>query len=208
MNDDELYRAVRERFDERASDYDDSAMHRGLAVAVADFVDLAGVEAVLDVATGTGLVLRTLESRASAEGLRLTGIDISPGMLAVARLALPSAVLVEAPADRLPLDDDTIDLITCVTGLHLFPHPQAAFAEWVRVLRPGGRVVTATFQESDPRQHGGDQRPAAPALPRNHDAFRTPEALDSVARPAGLTLRRHETWTHGQEAILVAELTL
>ncbi len=52
------------RFDERAATYDESAMHRGLAQAVADFVRLGAVRDVLDVGTGTGLVLRCAPRRA------------------------------------------------------------------------------------------------------------------------------------------------
>ncbi|MFP3381651.1 hypothetical protein SB767_35625, partial [Bacillus sp. SIMBA_069] len=63
MTDDEHVRMVRERFDDRAPTYDDSAMHRGLAAAVAAFIDLTDVEAMLDIATGTGLVLRALRDR-------------------------------------------------------------------------------------------------------------------------------------------------
>ncbi|WP_429608163.1 hypothetical protein [Staphylococcus aureus] len=57
---DDLLAAVRARFDGRAAEYDESAMHRELAAAVAAFADLDGVRDVLDVATGTGLVLRAL----------------------------------------------------------------------------------------------------------------------------------------------------
>ena len=171
---DDLLAAVRARFDGRAAEYDDSAMHRGLAAAVAEFAldgdgdgdrdrDGAGgdgvhdVHDVLDVGTGTGLVLRALRDRDA--GLHLTGIDLSGGMLEVARAALPDAELVEGDATALPFADAAFDLVTCATSLHLFPDAASALAEWVRVLRPGGRAVTATFGEIDLSQHGG--RPGA-----------------------------------------------
>jgi SAM-dependent methyltransferase len=150
---DDLLAAVRARFDGRAAEYDRSEMHRELAAAVAEFADLDGVRDVLDVATGTGLVLRALRARDGA--LRLTGIDLSGGMVEVARAELPDAELVEGDATVLPFGDGEFDLVTCATGLHLFPEADAAVAEWVRVLRPGGRAVTATFGEVDLSQHGG-----------------------------------------------------
>lgn len=52
-------------FDARASSYDESAMHRHVAEAVAAFVDLTAVKDVLDVATGTALVLRCTSFRTS-----------------------------------------------------------------------------------------------------------------------------------------------
>lgn len=204
-----MYRAVRERFDGRAESYDDSAMHRELAEAVAAFADLAGVAAVLDVATGTGLVLRALREGPGGAELRLAGVDISSGMLAVAREELPDAELVEAPADTLPFEDASFDLVTCATALHLFPDAGAAFAEWARVLRPGGRVVTATFQEIDRTKHGGQHGDQPPAPPLgDHGPFRTPEGLAASAAPAGFALRRHRTWRYGEDSVLLAELGL
>jgi ubiquinone/menaquinone biosynthesis C-methylase UbiE len=214
---DDVVGAVRARFDGRAPTYDDSAMHRDLAAAVAGFVDLAGtvdlagVGTLLDVATGTGLVLRALRDAASgpAEPVRMIGVDVSPGMLAVARAALPEAELVEADARRLPIADGSIDLITCVTGLHLIPDTSRVLAEWARVLRPGGRAVTATFAAFDPRQHHREVAAAAPPpYPVVHDPFRTPEALAATVAPAGFTVGRTTTWTDGHDTLLIAESTL
>ena len=198
---DESIEDVRRRFDDRAPTYDESAMHRGLAEAVAAFADLVGVESVLDVATGTGLVLRALRQRDAGPGMRMTGLDVSPGMLAVARAALPDAEFVEADATVLPVDSASIDLVTCVTGLQMFPDADAAIREWVRVLRPAGRVVTATFAEFDPGQHHGGPVDRF----RRHDRFRTPELLQEAFAPAGLVVRRHETWSHGGDTVLLAE---
>lgn len=209
---DDLLSAVRARFDGRAGEYDDSAMHRGLAAAVAAFA-LAGTRDTadaLDVGTGTGLVLRALHEQRPT--LRLTGIDLSPGMLEVARTALPDAAFVEADATVLPFGDASFDLVTCATSLHLFPDARAAMAEWARVLRAGGRAVTATFGDVDLSQHGGRAGAAVPhghgaaAYPTHHELFRTPELLAEAAAPAGLDVARHEWWTHGDDRILLAEL--
>ncbi len=212
---DAVVRAVRARFDGRAPSYDESAMHRGLAVAVAAFVDLARATSVLDVATGTGLVLRALRDRAALNGLeaqprRMVGVDISPGMLAVARTALPDAALIEADARALPLAVASVDLVTCVTGLHLIPGTRLVLDEWARVLRPGGSVVTATFAAFDPGRHHRERvgDPAPAPYPMRHDEFRTPEALQDVMAPSGLRLRRHEHWTDGHDTVLIAELAM
>lgn len=111
---------VRRRFDDRAPTYDESAMHRGLADAVAEFVlagDAGGGPG--DVATGTGLVLRALRDR-GARG-RMIGVDLAPRMLEVARTHLPEAELIEADAASLPLPDDCVDLVTCVTACSCSP---------------------------------------------------------------------------------------
>ncbi|MFF9561812.1 class I SAM-dependent methyltransferase [Leifsonia sp. NPDC014704] len=198
----EHLRTVRERFDDRAPTYDESAMHRDLAAAVAAFADLNGVDAVLDVATGTGLVLRALRDRGYTGGA--TGVDLSPRMLAEARRHLPDADLLEADATRLPLGDGTFDLVTCVTGLQLFPHPVAAIAEWTRVLRPGGRAVTATFLTFDPSKH----RSAPPQAFIDHAPFDSVEHLADTVESAGFRVARTATWTDGADELLLAELAL
>ena len=77
----------------------------------------------------------------------MVGIDISDGMLAVARRALPTATFVNADATALPFPDASFNLVTCVAGLRFFD-AATAFAEWRRVLRPDGALlVTAWLPE-------------------------------------------------------------
>lgn len=205
----DVVQAVRTRFDDRAPSYDESALHRGLADAVAAFVDVAHVTSVLDVATGTGLVLRALRDRCGRDAPRMIGVDVSPGMLAVARHALPEAELIESDVRRLPLPDASVDLVTCVTGLHLIPDTPAVLDEWVRVLRPGGAVVTATFATSDSSRHHRERAGNAAQVPypNRHAEFCTPQALQDVMAPSGFSLRRHAYWTGDHETLLIAELT-
>ena len=200
---DETPEEVRRRFDERAATYDESEMHRGLAEAVAAFADLGSVTGVLDVATGTGLVLRALRARAGSAQLRMIGVDLSPGMLAVARAALPDAELIEADAATLPVPDASVDLVTCVTGLQMFTRSDQAIREWARVLRPGGAVITATFSAVDLTEHRG-----AHPVRLQHDRFRTPELMRAAFAPAGLELTRHRSWIHGADTVLIAEAVL
>ena len=131
---------MEEVFDRRASSYDQSEMHVALARAVASFVDLAGVNDLLDVATGTGLVLRALSS-----GRRLVGTDVSQGMLDEAQKRLPNAAFIRADAAALPFDESSFDLVTCVAALPYVDVP-ASLAEWVRVLRTDGRIVVTAFR--------------------------------------------------------------
>lgn len=205
--------AIRRRFDERAAHYDESDMHRAVAAAVARFVSLDGVETVLDVATGTGLVLRAMRDRLAAETSkaapggdastpRFIGIDLSPGMLAVAGRELPNATLHVADAAALPLPDVSVDLVTCVTALHMIPDAAAAIAEWRRVMRPGGRAVTATFAQSDRGTRNTHPYPV------NHAPFASPEDVARTAAALGFSLRRFEIWTNAQDDVLIAELAL
>ena len=72
-------------------------------------------------------------------GIRV-GVDISPGLLAVARRALPSAGWIRADAAWLPIADSSMDLLTCVAGIS-YLRPAAVLPEWRRVLRPTGRLL-------------------------------------------------------------------
>lgn len=95
---------------------------------------------VLEIAVGTGLNLPFYP-----EGVRLTGVELSPNMLAVARERAADlgvdADLREADAEALPFDDESFDTVVCTLSLCAIPDHAAAIAEMARVLRPGGRVL-------------------------------------------------------------------
>jgi len=196
---DDRVAAIRDAFDARAPEYDQDATHRALAESVARFARVPDDGAVVDVATGTGLAARAL-SRLHPRA-RIAGVDISGGMLAVARAALPDAEWIEHDATELPLPAASADLILCVTALHLFADPQRAIAEWARVLRPGGRTVTATFISAG--HHGGHG--AEQSYPRDHASFATPERLQSFYAPVSLRIGRLATWARAADRILIAE---
>jgi demethylmenaquinone methyltransferase / 2-methoxy-6-polyprenyl-1,4-benzoquinol methylase len=97
---------------------------------------------VLDVATGTGLVAARLLDR----GFRVTGLDQSARMLAVARERLHGrAALVEASAEELPYTDASFDHLTFTYLLRYVDDPGATMAELARVVRRGGTVAMLEF---------------------------------------------------------------
>jgi ubiquinone/menaquinone biosynthesis C-methylase UbiE len=95
---------------------------------------------VLEVAIGTGRNLPFYPT-----GVRLTGVDLSPAMLAVAsdraREAGRDVRLSEADAQALPFPDASFDTVVCTLSLCAIPDDRAAIAEMRRVLRPGGRLL-------------------------------------------------------------------
>jgi len=105
---------------------------------------------VLEVAIGTGLNLPYYP-----QGITLTGIDLSPAMLAIARdraeaLGL-EADLREASAEALPFPDASFDTVACTVSLCNIPGDRAAIAEMYRVLRPGGQLILLDHVASDRR---------------------------------------------------------
>lgn len=100
-------------------------------------------ERVLDVACGTGIVTRHAAEQVGDEG-SVAGLDINPGMLAVARSVVPEGTDIawhEASAEAMPLPDGSFDVVLCQMGLEFFPDRAQALREMRRVLRPGGRLV-------------------------------------------------------------------
>lgn len=115
-----------------------------------DLVQAAGVrpaERVLDVACGTGAVTRLLAEQVGPAG-KVTGLDITPGMLAAARLAAPSQRIewLEGSAIKMPLPDGTFDAVICQQGLQFFPDKAAALSEMRRVLKRGGRLALSCWR--------------------------------------------------------------
>ena len=95
---------------------------------------------VLVVAVGTGHDLRHLPA-----GTEVTGVDLSPSMLARAQrradaIGLPVS-LVEGDAQALPFPDGTFDTVICSLALCTIPDQARALREMHRVLRPGGQVL-------------------------------------------------------------------
>lgn len=186
-------------FDARAADYDGSAFHMALAREVVQFAWTERVGSVLDIATGTGLVLRALPRYS----IRMAGVDLSPGMLRVARRNLPGAeLLVADAAEPLPFADGSFDLITCVTALHLMPSPSDALRSWRRLLSPAGRIVVAALRTDNcfdvpkvaaARARGAVRRPHGEHH-LLHERIGTPAALAAVAVDAGYRVSRQHTW--------------
>jgi ubiquinone/menaquinone biosynthesis C-methylase UbiE len=95
---------------------------------------------VLEVAIGTGLNLAHYPA-----DVTLTGVELSPAMLAIARQRAADlgldADLREGDAQRLPFGDESFDTVVCALSLCTIPDPVAAIAEAKRVLVPGGRLL-------------------------------------------------------------------
>ncbi len=101
---------------------------------------------VADIACGTGALALALQQVVGDEG-SVTGVDNNAGMLAVARAKSPVIDWQLAAAEALPFADDSFDRVTCQFGLMYFEDRVAAIREMLRVLRPGGRVVLAVWDE-------------------------------------------------------------
>jgi SAM-dependent methyltransferase len=130
-------------------DYPEIAKHiQGAADALVARAGVQEGERVLDVATGSGNVAVA----AALTGARVTGLDLTPGLLEVARGRAQEAGLeiefLEGDAEELPFADAAFDRATSCFGAMFAPRHAVAAGELARVVRPGGTVgVTAWTPE-------------------------------------------------------------
>ena len=116
------------------------------APLAADLIRLAALcpgERVLDVACGTGVVARLASQQVGDTGT-VAGLDVNPGMLAVAHSATPPGIPIEwheASAEAMPFLDASFDVVLCQMGIQFMPDKQAALREMRRVLVRGGRLI-------------------------------------------------------------------
>ncbi|MDT0475318.1 methyltransferase domain-containing protein [Streptomyces sp. DSM 41014] len=139
-------RGAREEWDARAASFDDEPDHglrdplvrRAWADRLADWLP-GRPGAVLDVGCGTG----SLSLLASESGHRVTGVDLSPTMVALARakLAGRDARFLVGDASAPPVSGQRFDAVLARHVLWTLPDPARTLRGWYDLLRPGGRLV-------------------------------------------------------------------
>ena len=192
---------VAQHWDRRAAHFDEDFGH-----SIATPAERAAWDRILDLVLPAGHTLDALDAgcgtgflslEMAARGHRVTGVDFAPSMLELARgkaAARGLSVRFEhADAENLPLPAGSFDLAISRHVLWTLPHPEAAIDEWMRVLRPGGRLAivdgaqyndaSAPPQRENARTSSeyaaiGDQLPFYGGRPR--------EEIEAVLRKHGL----------------------
>jgi ubiquinone/menaquinone biosynthesis C-methylase UbiE len=121
------------------------------APLLVDAARLVAGERVLDVACGTGVVARAAAKRVGRTG-RVVGVDLNPGMIAVARSVPPTSEAaiewLERSALDLRLENASFDAVLCQQGLQFFPDKRVALREMRRVLDHSGRLALSVWNSN------------------------------------------------------------
>lgn len=176
-------------YEGRSGDYDDT-WHKNFTQRFSSYLNIQEGQDVLDLACGTGL-LTLIEAEKVGPSGTVVGVDVTPGMLAIAAQKKEQggdkySNVSLYKGDVLHLDETdelkgrTFDLITVASALVLFPDPKAAIEHWSTYLKPGGVLaVDATH-------------------PRN---LVSGMVLERVARRLDLPIPYNRSWSRSQYAL-------
>lgn len=188
---------LRRRWDKQAGSYDRQMgfWDRKLFGSTRQWICEQARGQVLEVAVGTGLNLEHYPTQVT-----VTGIDLSPGMLAIARGRADrlgrSVQLHEGDAQQLDFPDASFDTVVCTFSLCAIPDDRQAVAQMVRVLRPGGTLLLADHVVSTSRPMRLLQRLLEViTIPLGEEHFRR-RPIRHV-HEQGLSIQRHDRFKVG-----------
>jgi SAM-dependent methyltransferase len=165
------------------------------ALAIEPLLEAVGLRPgmqLIDVATGPGALAAAAANRAA----QAVGVDLSPRMVELARRLHPGVEFREGEVEHLPFADHTFDALVCGFGLGHFPRPEAAVAECVRVLKPGGRIALSWWDDPARQRIQGIFRETIaelavalpPELPQAHNSYRFSNTQEFVRLLSGAGL--------------------
>jgi demethylmenaquinone methyltransferase/2-methoxy-6-polyprenyl-1,4-benzoquinol methylase len=110
------------------------------------------INKIVDVACGTGDMMIDWENIAKLNGIivdDIVGIDPSVGMMEVGKTKISNRTFIEASAEKLPLEDNSVDFISISYGIRNVVKREEGLKEFARVLKTGGLAVILEFTKND-----------------------------------------------------------
>ena len=174
-------------FNHHASAWDKELQYEGKTLQLLEVVkwfELSEGDSVLDVGTGTGVLLPYMKEAIGPKGT-LVAMDFSSKMLEQARLRqnVDEKILINASVAAIPFHPDRFDRVTCFSAFPHFPDKARALFEMVRVLRTGGKLSIAHLHSVE-EIHQLHQQVGGPVA---HDFLPHPERIRSLMADSGLS---------------------
>ena len=147
---------VEQMFDNISGKYDllNRILSMGIDVSwrkkVVKSVKKQNPKTILDIATGTGDLAIAM---AKATDAKITGFDLSAGMLEVGKRKIAEENLqdriemIQGDAEKMPFADDSFDVITVAFGVRNFENLKKGLDDIYRVLKPGGKLIILEFSQ-------------------------------------------------------------
>lgn len=149
-------------FDEISKNYDvanrvlsmgiDKSWRRNACNMAFSLYGKSEIPAIVDVACGTGDMIYFWLESAKNNGIeiqKIGGIDPSGGMLDVAKRKMPHIEFIQGSADELPLEDNSVDIISISYGIRNVVNREEAIREFQRVLKPNGLLIILEFTKNE-----------------------------------------------------------
>ena len=130
-------------YDKKADNYDnthDGRFTEKFKALMLNTISVKNGDAVLDVGCGNGTLLSKIATLKSIHGF---GTDISSQMIKNAASRYPKLKFIVSDCERIPFDDNTMDIITVCAAYHHFPHVNSFAAEAKRMLKTSGSLYIA-----------------------------------------------------------------
>lgn len=184
-----LYDVYARRYDGIVQ-HDDVEEHLHLAIPLMTRIAPETQPMILDVATGTGRIPLALCQHARFEG-HIIGLDASNGMLKQAKQKIAEnhfedyVTFMPGDGTELPFEDNSFDVVSCMEALEFMPQPETGLTELIRVLRPGGLLLTT-------------RRIHEPFMPGK---LWSQEIMQELLSSAGATNIEFEAWQYDYEKV-------
>lgn len=136
----------KEHFNKQASIYDEkdtiyySKYGKISCNYMSEYLKNIDYNKLLDIGCGTGYLINMLKKyKATAE---FYGLDLSEEMINISKSKnIKDAEFILGSANKLPFNDNTFDIVTCIQSFHHYPYPDEAMKEVYRVLKKGGIYI-------------------------------------------------------------------
>ncbi len=185
------------------------------------------IKKIADVATGTGDMLLHWQDTAGKKGIDVEsfiGIDPSVGMLEVAKKKVDFAEFIEGKAQKLPLESESVDILSISYGIRNVVDRKEALLEFNRVLKPNGIVVILEFTKQQKEGLVSNvvdiyMKKVLPAIgglvSKNYEAYRylpnsieqflTSEMLVEELKESGFEIKYLKPFSMGISTLFVAQ---